>query len=646
MDEIERDKDAASFVDQLKKRKVFRAAITYGVVAFVVVQLIDAVGDAIGLSAGAVRGLLGGLILGFPVVIAIAWYFEVSKPSIHLDDRFQKLRLNRVFETGFLAALFIGAAVLAVFVFRYSAPTTLVNTAFKLPSIAVLPFQNFGSNSTLLSHGLPDQLLTRLDKITEFNILSRTSSFSDRFKNKDMLHIGTALGADHIVEGSIQQDGDRILVTAQLINVPTGTHVWSETYDRNIENLLDVEIDIAQQIAKSLKVVLSTDSEAALRGASTNNSTAYRQNLQGWAYYWRPRSELSLQSAITLFEHAIAEDGKFQDPVVGKCISLLALYRITLNQAHFQSGNQTCLRVASGFHRTTDVLVALGDLNRAVGNDDIAEEHYLKALDNDNSRADTYEGLANVFSTRGDYAAAENYFKKAIAAPVTAPSIFRGYGFFLSMRGRYEDAAIQFEQVVTLAPDDGNAYSNLGLTYYLLDEWDKAENTWDRALAINRDVPVLYNLATLRYYQHRFEDAQLILEEVLQSRPDSFFTIGKLASVLRELGETEAATTGFRRALALGTPDGAIESDRIRNWLASYKANLGEFEQAQTLVQQTLQHTPENADAHYTHALVLCLEGRYEEARKAVSRAKEYGYSKRMIQADPVLTRALGAASS
>jgi TolB-like protein/tetratricopeptide (TPR) repeat protein len=634
VDDMDGHPARSSFLAQLRKRQVFRAAISYGVVAFALVQLISAVGHPIGIDDVGFRWILLLLIVGFPICIAGAWYFEISDSGLRLDDRFRSWRPGRRAEIAFLSILFIASIGLAVFLWLRP-PVDDVRSS--VPSIAVLPFVSLGTPNDILSEGLPDQLLARLAQLTEFHVIARTSSFSDSLKGKDVRVIGRELGADQVLEGSVAQQGNRVLITAQLIQAESARHVWSETYDRRADNLIDVEIDIAQQIARALKVVLSPKSSDALTKVSTKNPQAFDLNLQGWNYYWRPRSEASLKTAVELFDRAIALDGAFEDPVVGKCQALLALYRVTLAIDYAKQSNQICLKVASGFRRTNDVLIALGDFNRAVGNPDVAIDYYSQALAQDTSRADVYDGLANAYLAKNNYDAAEDVYKSALRSNAPAAMVHRAYGFFLSMLGRYPEAATQFEAVVELAPDDGNALSNLGLTYYLMDRWDDAETTWNRSLAISRDVPVMYNLATLYYYQHRYDDARAMLEELLKAHPDNFLAIGKLGAIAREQGDKAKAAEYFKNAYALGEPGGHAEDPRVYGWLASYKANLGDFKTAHALIDQELAADEQSADPYYYRALAFTLEGKPDEARKAVGLAEAHGYSRRLLAADPVL---------
>ena len=297
------------------------------------------------------------------------------------------------------------------------------------PSIAVLPFVSLGTPNDILSEGLPDQLLARLAQLTEFHVISRTSSFSERLKGKDLRDIGRELGSDHVLEGSVAEQGERVLITVQLIESQSGRHLWSETYDRRVDDLIDLEIDIARDITRALKIVLSPRSHDAIARVSTSNPKAFDLNLQGWNYYWRPRSEASLRAALDLFDRAIALDSAFEDPVVGKCQALLALYRVTLATEYIEQSNKTCLTVASGFRRTNDVLIALGDFNRAVGNADVAIDDDDQALAKDATRADAYDGLANAYVSKNDFRAAEDVYQRALQSDAPAAMVHRAYGF-------------------------------------------------------------------------------------------------------------------------------------------------------------------------------------------------------------------------
>ena len=635
MDNPERDETKPTVFAQLQKRKVFRAAIGYAVATFVILQIIDAIGEAIGIASENVRWIVAGLMIGFPIVVVFAWYFEISTTSMHLDDRFRSMHISRPLEIFFLIFLFSVAIMIAIAVLRFGSPV-VETRLIRHPVIAVLPFITPGMNNSILGHGLPDQLLTRLDKITEYRVLSRTSSFSDALKGKDIRHISRELGADHILEGSIQQDGDRVLINTQLIDSATGLHVWSASYDRIASNILDLEIEIAQDIAKTLNLVLSKESQDSISKPSTTDPEAYALNIQGWNYYWRPHTLLSLESATELFEKSAALDAKFLDPLIGQCQSLLALYRVTLDQRYFERGRILCEPLAKGTHRSVDVNIALGDLNRALNKNKIADTYYRNALAQNNQRPDAYEGLANVLASQGNYALADRTFEDAILNALPTSTALRGYGFFLSVRGQHAKASEQFEQVLRLLPDDTNTMSNLGLSYFYQDRWQDAEQMWQAGLKIKRDFPVLFNLASLHYYQQRYAAAEILLQEILTVDPKRFIAIGKLASIKREQNNTPKAVELFTNAIKIGTPNGPIEDKRVYGWLASYHANLGHFEESFALLQKMLAADPKNPDAHYYWALTLTLRGDYIEAQQWLDKARQFGYSATLISKDPV----------
>ncbi len=634
----EQSEPQVTFWSHLLQRKVFRVAVSYGVVSFVVIQLADATFDALAIPDPAIPWLLALMFFLFPFVVTAAWLFEITPAGIVHDRRFR--RLSKPVEISSIVAVFgLSLALAAGFGYLGSRGDSAVSLSRgKVPTIAVLPFQNTGlEDAAFLGHGIADQLLTLLDKLTEFNIVGRTSSFYFGGQNMGLREIGKFLGADHILEGSIAKDGDRVLITAQLINLESLLHVWSETYDRNLGSVIDLELEIARSIASSMELTLSDPSTLALAETSDVVPDAYMLYLRGKDYMRRPASRETLQIAESLFEQALAIDPVFFDAEVSMCQVQLALYRVSEAPPAYQAAMSTCLKVASRPIASADANLALGDLNRLVGNFVEAETLYKKALNLDPKLPLAYHGLARSYQGQGRLALTQATFKAGIAVEPGYASSYRGFGYFLASQGRFSEAAEQLEKAVMLAPDDMNSRANLGLTYFDADNWSQALTTWEEALKIKRTLPLLTNLAMLAYYRQNYAQAIELLNEAAKIELPNYQIYGRLGASHRQLGNVDEARSAFLQASSMAEDVLMVRADnaRLKATIASYYANLGDFVPAREYVDSALSIDPDNPDIHYYKALVLHLSGE-DGVQQELERAASTGYPERLLNVDPM----------
>ncbi|MCZ6656462.1 MAG: tetratricopeptide repeat protein [Gammaproteobacteria bacterium] len=631
-----------AFWSQLQQRKVFRVAVSYAVLAFVVIQIADATFDALAIPSQAIPWLLAAMFFIFPFVVTIAWLYEITPSGLVLDTRFQ--RVAKPLEVTFIVGLFLlCVGIAASFAWLGGLPASeRSRVARTQPTIAVLPFQNFGSDESAvyLGNGIADQLLRVLDNLKEFNVVGRTSSFYYGNQGLDFRTIGRALGADHIVEGSIILEGPRVLVTAQLIESESSLHVWSDKFERTLDSIIDLELEIADAIARSMSLALSDSSQQRLTQTATNDADAYLFYLQGKEYLRRPASRESLQFADELFGKSLAEDPQYIDAEVGLCQSRLALYRVTQATDVYRKALATCLKIASSDQRTAEAHVALGDLNRLVGNFVEAEVEFKTALELDQESARAFHGLARAYQGQGRLNLAETAFLAGISAEPSWAFGHRGYGFFLAQHSRFDEASEQFEKATELTPDDTNALSNLGQAYFDGGNWDKAQEAWLQALSIKRVVPVLVNYATLSYYQKDYHLAASLLEEARAIAPTDYRVFGKMGATHRQLGDTERSREAFQQAIRSAEEVLSVRSgdSSLMSSLAGFYANVGNFERADQLLVDARDAGPKDSNVPYYEAVVARLAGRGGVA-ESLRRAAELGYSERLLDVDPLFNR-------
>jgi TolB-like protein len=311
--------NSSNFFAELKRRNVYKVAVAYAVVSWLLMQIASQIFPFFEIPNWAVRFVVLLLILGFPVALILAWAFELTPEGIkRVEDVAPNESITR--RTGRkLDFLIIGVLLIVIGVFAYErygpSRRTAVPTAPLLEkSIAVLPFENRSEDkaNAYFADGIQDEILTLLSKIADLKVISRTSTQRYRSKPDNLSEIGKQLGVANILEGSVQKAGDTVRVSVNLIQATSDSHLWAETYDRKLTDILGVESEIAKTIAEQLQVKLTGREKQALAVKPTNNPEAYDAYLRGLAFEARNGAWIDLlMKAIGFYEQAVQLDPKF-----------------------------------------------------------------------------------------------------------------------------------------------------------------------------------------------------------------------------------------------------------------------------------------------------------------------------------------------
>src|SRR5213595_1743043 len=287
--------DSRSFFAELKRRNVYKVAIAYAIVAWLLMQVASQIFPFFEIPNWAVHLVVLLLILGFPIALVLAWAFELTPEGLKrekaADRESAKPSRNKAWRQ-----------------------TESVKVAAK--SIAVMPFENLSEDkaNAYFAEGIQEEILTRLVKIADLKVISRTSTQRYQSKPGNLSEIGKQLGVASILEGSVQKAGDQVRVNVQLVNAQTDSHLWAETYDRKLTDIFGVESEIAKGIAESLKAKLTGHEEQALAVKPTNNPEAYDAYLRGLAFEARYYSSYSpdlMRKATAFYERAVQLDPNF-----------------------------------------------------------------------------------------------------------------------------------------------------------------------------------------------------------------------------------------------------------------------------------------------------------------------------------------------
>lgn len=318
-----------SFFDELKRRNVFRVGIAYGVTSWLLIQVADILFESIGAPAWVLQAMFVLLGVGFVIALLFAWAFELTPEGVKRErevDRSQSItpQTGRKLDRTIIAILVLALGYFVVDKFYLSVPTVSTPETAAAPAsettveeeqapqtIAVLPFVDMSAegDNEYFSDGLTEELLNILAKIRELRVAGRTSSFAFKGKDEDLRSIGEKLSVETILEGSVRKDDkrNRVRITAQLVNVEDGYHLWSETYDRDLEDIFAIQEEIAREVAQAMRITLLGEDEERIAHQAVTDLSAYDLYLQGLKSF-NGYTFASLKRAVEDFDQAIQQD--------------------------------------------------------------------------------------------------------------------------------------------------------------------------------------------------------------------------------------------------------------------------------------------------------------------------------------------------
>jgi TolB-like protein/Tfp pilus assembly protein PilF len=499
--------DAGALISELKRRRVIRALVGYGIAAFAVLQIIEPVMHGLHWSEAVLSYVVVALAAGFPVVVAVAWIFDVNAGRIKRTASSGGLRGSR------LAALFIGVGALAAapgliywFVFREKPAAVQV-----APSIAALPLVNLSRDpdQEYFADGLTEELLNLLARVPGLHVAGRTSSFAFKGKNEDLRSVGQKLGVATVLEGSVQKAGDRVRITVQLINAADGYHLWSEAYDRKLTDVFAVQDEIAHSVVAALRAKLVPEKGPGSKQRQTSNPDAYAQYLLGRQLFNRNNDD-GFRRAVQAFEKALALDSGFAPAWAGLAMATyLDADSSAANSAALEEGQRRALAAAE---KAVQLGPDLGEAYAARGN--------LRA------------------SIKWDWAGAVADFERALALSPESADIRRAYAGLVSTLGRLPEAIAAQRAVAAADPLNSRAWGALGASLLMSGQIGPAREALNRSLQINPDDRVSGFWLTALCLLERDPTASMA---VAQRSPSEWVRLWGAADAYHSLGQAREA---------------------------------------------------------------------------------------------------------
>jgi len=360
-----------SFLQELRRRKVFRLAALYNVGAWVVLQVADLAFESWDIASSALRYVWLGAILGFPIALIFGWRFDITTKGIirtpPTDTGTQiDLSLHRTDYVILSFLLVVAIGVIYPLSLQISDSRTpelaeYTQREIKSNSIAVLPFMNISSDpeQEYFSDGITEEVLNLLVKTPELRVTSRSSVFSLKGQNLDIPTVAAKLRVAHVLEGSVRKAGNWVRITAQLIEAGSDVHIWSETYDRELDDIFAIQDEIAKEVVKALHIQLLGD----VPTATSTNVEAYNLYLKG-KHFASLGTKDSLESSVTAFQEAIALDANFAPPWEGLSTVLRnqALHSFTDKQETIEASRQAAMRALELDNELAEAWLALAEI--------------------------------------------------------------------------------------------------------------------------------------------------------------------------------------------------------------------------------------------------------------------------------------------
>ncbi len=438
------------FFEEVKRRKVYRVAAAYIIVAGGIIQILSATFPAWELPSWSLRLVILLLLVGFPIALILAWAYDITPQGIRATPETTAPRTGR--RRNIIMLVATGVVISAATGF-FLMPRLAAHKVDK--SIAVLPFENLSDEkeNAYFADGIQDDLLTNLSKIGDLRVISRTSVMQYRGRPTNIRDIGKALGVSNILEGSVRRSGNKVRVNVQLIDANTDEHLWAYDYDRDVIDVFAIQSELAREIAKALQAKLSPAEESRMTTKPTENDKAYEAFVKAHDLSCAYEDQAKLRQSAQFYQRAIDLDPNFA----------LALARYS--------------QLESWMLRTHDASPEHRERARSLA------ERALQL------KPDLPEGhLALGFSYYyGDnnYDAALKEFEIAQRGLPNESEVYLAIGAIQRRQGKWAESTENLEKAASLNPKDTWPLQNLALNYEMLRNFDAANKTVDRALQIN-----------------------------------------------------------------------------------------------------------------------------------------------------------------
>lgn len=494
-----------NFFEELKRRNVFRVATAYAIAGWLIIQICTSTFPYLNLPGWLITAVIIFVAIGFPIALIFAWAFELTAeglkktaevvPEKSVTKNTGK-KLNRIIITS-LSLLVVFLLVERVF-FAQSNILDTQNTEVHAASIAVLPFVNMSSDAEneYFSDGLSEELLNVLAKVEGMQVAGRTSSFKFKGRNENLSEIADELGVRYILEGSVRKDGNRVRITAQLIKADDGYHMWSDTYDRELNDIFAIQDEISKSVLNELKVRLLPEDEAEIAKAPTQDIEAYNAYLRGTQLEISRISE-DLELAIQQYKEAIRID-----PTFALAYARLAIaYNLIKNYG--------------------------SDIENI---DELVRENVDRAIMLDSDIPEAYGALGLMYLDEGEYEKSIEAFAKAVDLNPNYGIVYSWMGnTYIEMVGKRQETIDSYRRAYEIDPENYVVRNNYIRSLMLEGKMDEALSMYEKQVRERPKFLFSYYRVSELYANYKGDEVESL----------------KILLRASEIDEDEAITLGY-----------------------------------------------------------------------------------------------------
>jgi TolB-like protein/Tfp pilus assembly protein PilF len=592
---------SGNFFAELKRRNVYKVAVAYAVVGWLLVQVATQVFPFFEIPNWGIRLVVLAIVIGFPIALVMAWAFETTPQGIKRTEVADAMPMSAVQKKRawiYIVVICAAIAVALFFVGRYtSANKTASPNDISNKSIAVLPFDNLSDDkaNAYFAEGIQDEILTRLSKIAALKVISRTSTQKYKSAPDNLRDVGKQLGVANLLEGSVQRIANAVHVNVQLIRAATDEHLWAESYNRKLDDVFGVEGEVASAIADQLNAKLSGTEQKAVTVKPTQNTVAYDAYLRGLTIEHTQYSYDAYQQAARDYAEAVQLDPNFAFAWARLAVLRSFLYFNAVDPNTNTAGavKEAADRAMALAPEAGESWIAQGAYRYRVLRDFAgAVTAYKQAQIRLPNNSYLLQNLAFVQRRVGLWQEAEATFKKALELDPRDFQLLGSIGgeFYIYLR-RFADARAAMDRALEISPDSASTRASKAWTFQSEGRLDEAAQELARIPADATDDFVVSARIGQAIYEHHFDNAISVIERKLSSLPagqplDSITELAlvQLGFCQQWTGRDEDARRSFARAIEAikPKPDAPVPPDAngTPNTLALAYAGLGEKEKA------------------------------------------------------------------